>query len=89
MPALFFYAMNNQKALGQISYLIQLLTDRDELVRQKVREQLIELGEDALPFLEIAVRSEDIPLSIQAQKVINAIFPIKLGEKFQIGRAHV
>jgi regulator of sirC expression with transglutaminase-like and TPR domain len=83
MPALFFYAMNNQKALGQISYLIQLLTDRDELVRQKVREQLIELGEDALPFLEIAVRSEDIPLSIQAQKVINAIFPIKLGEKFR------
>lgn len=83
MPALFFYAMNNQKALGQISYLIQLLTDRDELVRQKVGEQLIELGEDALPFLEIAVRSEDIPLRIQAQKVISAIFPIKLGEKFR------
>ena len=51
--------MSNQKALGQISYLIQLLTDRDEFVRQKVRTQLIELGEDALPFLEMAVRREE------------------------------
>ncbi|MBT3921969.1 MAG: hypothetical protein HOF21_05265 [Nitrospina sp.] len=75
--------MKNQKALGQISHLIQLLTDRDEFVRQKVREQLVELGEDALPFLEMAVRSEEIPLRIQAQEVINAIFPIKLGEKFR------
>jgi len=83
MPALFFYAMSNQKALGQISYLIQLLTDRDEFVRDKVRAQLIELGEDALPFLEIAVRSEEGPLRIQAQEVIGAIFPKKLGEKFR------
>jgi regulator of sirC expression with transglutaminase-like and TPR domain len=75
--------MKNQKALGQISHLIQLLTDRDEFVRQKVRAQLIELGEDALPFLEMAVRSEEISLRIQAQEVINSIFPIKLGEKFR------
>jgi regulator of sirC expression with transglutaminase-like and TPR domain len=75
--------MSNQKALGQISHLIQLLTDRDEFVRQKVREQLVELGEDALPFLEMAVRSEDIPLRIQAQDVIARIFPIKLAEKFR------
>ena len=75
--------MNNQKALGQISHLIQLLTDRDEFVRQKVREQLIELGEDALPFLEMAVRSEDVPLRIQAQDVIARIFPIKLAGKFR------
>jgi regulator of sirC expression with transglutaminase-like and TPR domain len=75
--------MSNQKALGQISHLIQLLTDRDEFVRQKVREQLITLGEDALPFLEMAVRSEEVPLRIQAQEVISAIFPIKLGEKFR------
>ena len=53
--------MNDQNTLGQISYLIQLLTDRDEFVRQKVSAQLIELGEDALPFLEIATRREDIP----------------------------
>ena len=75
--------MNHQKALGQISYLIQLLTDRDEFVREKVRLQLIELGEDALPFLEMAVRREDIALRAHAQGVINAIFPIKLGEKFR------
>ena len=75
--------MNNQNTLGQISYLIQLLTDRDEFVRQKVSAQLIELGEDALPFLEIATRREDIPLRIQAQAVIDAIFPKKLGEKFR------
>ena len=75
--------MNNQNTLGQISYLIQLLTDRDEFVRQKVSAQLIELGEDALPFLEIATRREDIPLRMQAQAVINAIFPKKLGEKFR------
>ncbi|MBC8286778.1 MAG: hypothetical protein H8E42_04810 [Nitrospinae bacterium] len=75
--------MSNQKALGQISYLIQLLTDRDEFIREKVRLQLIELGEDALPFLEMAVRSEEVALRLQAQEVINAIFPKKLGEKFR------
>jgi regulator of sirC expression with transglutaminase-like and TPR domain len=75
--------MSKQKALGQISHLIQLLTDRDEFVRQKVREQLIELGEDALPFLEMAVRSENIPIRIQAQEVIASILPIKLAEKFR------
>ncbi len=75
--------MSNQKAKGQISYLIQLLTDRDEFVREKVRLQLIELGEDALPFLEMAVRSEEVALRVHAQGVINAIFPKKLGEKFR------
>ena len=75
--------MNDQNTLGQISYLIQLLTDRDEFVQQKVSAQLIELGEDALPFLEIATRREDIPLRMQAQAVIDAIFPKKLGEKFR------
>ncbi len=83
MPGFVFYAMSNQKALGQISYLIQLLTDRDEFVREKVRLQLIELGEDTLPFLEMAARSEDAPLRVQAQEVIRAIFPKKLGEKFR------
>lgn len=75
--------MSDQKAIGQISYLIQLLTDRDGYVREKVQQQLIELGEDALPFLEMAVRSEEVNLRTQAEKVINAIFPKKLGEKFR------
>ena len=75
--------MSNQKTLGQISYLIQLLTDRDVFIREKVSLQLIDLGEDALPFLEMAVRSEEIALRVQAQEVINAILPKKLGEKFR------
>jgi regulator of sirC expression with transglutaminase-like and TPR domain len=75
--------MSKEKALGQISHLIALLTDRDDFVRLKVRDELIALGEDALPFLEIAVRREEIALRVQAQEVINAIFPQKLGEKFR------
>ncbi len=75
--------MSNQKPPGQISYLIQLLTDRDEFVREKVRLQLVKLGEDALPFLEMSLRGEDVTLRAQAQQVINAILPKQLGEKFR------
>lgn len=75
--------MEKNKALGQISSLIKLLTDRDEFVRNKVREQLVELGEDALPFLEMATRGDDESLRIQAQWVIQSILPHKLAEKFR------
>ena len=75
--------MKNNKALGQISYLIKLLTDRDEFVRSRVQEQLIDLGEDALPFLEIAVRGGDDDIRIQANAVIQSILPQKLAEKFR------
>ena len=75
--------MKNNKALGQISFLIKLLTDRDEFVRNRVQEQLIDLGEDALPFLEIAVRGGDDDLRIQANAVIQSILPQKLAEKFR------
>ena len=75
--------MKNNKALGQISFLIKLLTDRDKFVRSRVQEQLIDLGEDALPFLEIAVRSGDDDLRIQANSVIQNILPQKLAEKFR------
>ena len=76
--------MEENKAQGQISYLIRLLTDRDEFVRNQVRDQLIELGEDALPFLEMATRGEDESLRIQAHLVIKNILPKKLGEKFRL-----
>ena len=69
--------MEQNKAQGQISYLIRLLTDRDEFVRNKVRDQLVELGEDALPFLEMATRGEDKSLRIQAHHVIKNILPKK------------
>ena len=75
--------MKNNKALGQISFLIKLLTDRDEFVRSRVQEQLIDLGEDALPFLEIAVRGGDDDLRIQANAVLQSILPQKLAEKFR------
>ena len=75
--------MKHNKALGQISFLIKLLTDRDEFVRNRVQEQLIDLGEDALPFLEIAVRGGDDDLRIQANSVIQSILPQKLAEKFR------
>ncbi len=68
---------------NQISLLIQLLDDRDEFVRSRVRDQLIEIGEDALPFLEIAVRTENPTLRVMAAHVIQAIFPKQLGEKFR------
>ena len=75
--------MKHNKALGQISFLIKLLTDRDEFVRNRVQEQLIDLGEDAIPFLEIAVRGGDDDLRIQANAVIESILPQKLAEKFR------
>ena len=85
-PASCFFCllkMEQDKGLGQISSLIKLLTDRDEFVRSRVRDQLVELGEDALPFLEIATRGEDEALRIQAQLVIQNILPNKLAEKFR------
>ena len=75
--------MKQNKSLGQISSLIQLLTDRDEFVRGRIRNKLVELGEDALPFLEIATRGEDESLRIQAKLVIENILPNKLAEKFR------
>ena len=71
--------MEQKKGLGQISFLIQLLTDRDEFVQTRVRNQLVELGEDALPFLEIATRGEDEWLRIQAHLVIENILDNILG----------
>lgn len=68
---------------NRISNLIRLLDDRDEFVRNRVRDQLIETGEDALPFLEIAARTENPVLQGMAAEVIRAIFPKQLGEKFR------
>jgi regulator of sirC expression with transglutaminase-like and TPR domain len=68
---------------NQISNLIRLLDDRDEFVRNRVRDQLIETGEDALPFLEMAARTENPILQGMAADVIRAILPKRLGEKFR------
>ncbi len=75
--------MSAQKDKSQISNLIRLLDDRDGYVRNQVRDQLIEIGEDALPFLEMAERTENPVLQTMARDVIQAILPAQLGEKFR------
>ena len=67
----------------KISSLIRLMDDRDETIRDSVREQLVKIGEDAIPFLEHAARDEDLRRRSQAQIVLKEIFPIQLGEKFR------
>ena len=44
--------MSSNPEKSQLSHLIRLIDDRDEFVRKRVREQIIKLGEDAIPFLE-------------------------------------
>ena len=78
-----FLYMTAPKENSQISHLIRLVDDRDEFVRVKVRDQLIEIGEDALPFLEIAVRTENPSLKNILNEIILAILPKRLGEKFR------
>ena len=75
--------MSAPKDNNQISHLIRLLDDRDEFVRSKVRDQLIQIGEDALPFLEMATRTENPSLRTIASGVIQAIYPKQLGGKFR------
>ncbi len=75
--------MTSSKDDLQISHLIRLLDDRDEFVRSKIRERLIEIGEDALPFLEMAVRTENPAVGVLAREIISAIHPQKLGERFR------
>jgi len=75
--------MSAPKENNQISSLIRLLDDRDEFVRGKVRDQLIQIGEDALPFLEIAVRAENPTLQGIAGEIIQVIFPKQLEERFR------
>lgn len=77
------FTMSAPENNNQISNLIRLLDDRDEFVRNQVRDQLIKTGEDALPFLEMAARTENPVLQGMAAEVIQAIFPKQLGEKFR------
>ena len=83
MPVQAFLVMSVQKDNNQISHLIRLLDDRDGFVRSKVRDQLIQIGEDALPFLEMATRTENPSLRAIAGGIIQAIYPKQLGEKFR------
>jgi len=66
----------------QISHLIRLIDDRDEFVRTRVRDQLVEIGEDAIPFLEIAAKTENSEIKSKALEVIQAIIPKQLQKQF-------
>ena len=67
---------------NQISYLIRLIDDRDEFVRNRVRDQLIKIGEDAIPFLEIAAKTENSEIKSKALEMIQTIFPKQLQKQF-------
>ena len=75
--------MIEDRPKGQISHLIRLIDDRDEFVRSRVRDQLVGLGADALPFLEIAANGENPEVRLQAHEIIKAIQPRQLGDKFR------
>ena len=67
---------------NEISSLIQLLDDRDEFVLNRVRERLIELGGDAVPFLEFARREENPVLRTRIQEILKKIAPQQLAGRF-------
>tara|TARA_B100000686_G_scaffold341244_1_gene418350 strand:+ start:739 stop:1602 length:864 start_codon:yes stop_codon:yes gene_type:complete len=67
----------------KISCLIRLIDDRDPFIRNRVREELLEIGEDAIPFLEMAARQEDPGLSLLARKILSDLLPIQLTNRFR------
>ncbi|PIQ97748.1 MAG: hypothetical protein COV67_02595 [Nitrospinae bacterium CG11_big_fil_rev_8_21_14_0_20_56_8] len=75
--------MNQPDETSRISSLIRLIDDRDEFVRSRVRDKLIEIGEDALPFLHLAANEEKPLKSAQVREIIQAIFPKQIGEQFR------
>lgn len=66
----------------KIDSLIRLLDDRDSFVYNTVRENLINLGSAAVPYLEKAAASENIKLRQRVTDILGALHPIRLKEKF-------
>ena len=75
--------MTSSPEKSQISYLIRLIDDRDEFVRKQVREQLIKLGEDVIPFLEMAARTENLEVKSIALEIIQEVAPKQILEQFR------
>ena len=75
--------MSSNSKKNQISDLIYLIDDRDEFVREQVREQLIKVGEDAIPFLEVTARTENLKIKSIASEIIQAIIPKQLLRQFE------
>ena len=74
--------MNPSAPPTEISSLIRLLDDPDEFVLSRVRDRLIELGGDAVPFLEIASKEENLVLRTRIQEILKKIAPQQLAERF-------
>ena len=66
--------MSSSPDKAKIASLIRLMDDRDESIRNSVKAQLVQIGEDSIPFLEIAARDEDLRKRSQAQIVLKEIF---------------
>ncbi len=81
--------MNPSSQPPQISSLIRLLDDRDAFVTDRVGDRLVELGEEAVPFLEIASRGENQTLKSRALEILDRIAPRQLAEGFRaLARTH-
>lgn len=74
--------MTTRPLENRIASLIRLIDDRDEYVRNRIQDELVSIGEDAIPFLEIAVKDENLLRRASAQKALQAIFPIHIKEQF-------
>lgn len=68
---------------AEISSLIRLMDDRDAFVRERVQDRLVELGAEALPFLETARSEENVTLRTEIAEVMRRIEPRLIAEEFQ------
>ncbi len=75
--------MNPSSQPPQIPSLIRLLDDRDSFVTDRVGDRLVELGPEAVPFLEIASRGENITVKHRALAILERIAPRQLSEDFR------
>jgi len=75
--------MNPNAQPPQISSLIRLLDDRDPFVTDHVGNRLVELGTEAVPFLEMASRGENLTLKSRALKILERIAPRQLADNFR------
>jgi len=67
----------------EISSLIRLLDDRDPYVTDQVGNRLVELGTEAVPFLEMASRGENLILKTRALGILERIAPQQLADSFR------
>ena len=81
--------MNPSTQPPEISSLIRLLDDRDPFVTDRVSDRLEELGIEAVPFLEMASRSENLTLKTRALNILGRIAPRQLADAFRnLSRTH-